>query len=281
MISVIIPAHNEEKVIATALQELVIGTVGGELEVIVVCNGCTDNTAEVVASFGPAIRCIETEVPSKGNALNLGDAVACGFPRFYQDADVILTLDAIRQVALVLRSGRFLAAAPRMKMDLGKASWPVRAYYEVWQQLPYVREGMIGVGVYALSEVGRKRFVRFPEIISDDGYIRTLFTIYERTSVESCYSLIRSPVDLEGLIKIKTRSRLGRYELKQKFPEMFRGERKNYTIAIFGLLSQIRLWPKLPVYLYLNIITRFRAKKYLRTQGFTGWDRDDSSRESF
>lgn len=278
MISVIIPAHNEERVIAAALNELLVGAISGELEVIVVCNGCTDNTAAVVTSFGSAIRCIETEVPSKANALNLGDAAASGFPRFYQDADVVLSLDAIRQVAQVLQAGQFLAAAPQMQMDLRKASLPVRAYYEVWQQLPYVREGMIGVGVYALSEEGRRRFDAFPRIIADDGYIRALFRTYERSSVDSCYSLVRAPASLAGLLKIKTRSRLGGYELRRKFPELLRNEEKHYGNALFGLLGQVHLWPKIPVYLSVNLLTRFRAKKYARIQGFTGWERDDSSR---
>ena len=45
MISIIIPAYNEERVIAATLKELVPGAIAGELEVIVVCNGCTDNAA--------------------------------------------------------------------------------------------------------------------------------------------------------------------------------------------------------------------------------------------
>jgi glycosyltransferase involved in cell wall biosynthesis len=279
LISIIIPAHNEEKVIATALKELIAGAESGEFEVIVVCNGCTDKTAEVVASFGGPITCIETPVPSKTNALNMGDSQARGFPRIYQDADVILTQEAIRQIAKVLLFGKFLAAAPMMRMDFRNASWLVRSYYEVWQQLPYTQEGMIGTGVYALSEAGRKRFDTFPEIIADDGYIRALFKTDERTSVNSCYSLVRAPSDLASLLKIKTRSRLGRYELKKKFPELQRNEEKNYSKATIGLLSQVSLWPKLPVYLYVNLKARFKAKEYARAQGFAGWERDESSRE--
>ncbi|MDX9835206.1 MAG: glycosyltransferase [Desulfobulbus sp.] len=278
MISIIIPAHNEEKVIVATLGELIAGATSGELEVIVVCNGCTDKTVEIVTSFGPAIKCIETDVPSKTNALNLGDMEVSGFPRFYQDADVILSLDAIRQVAQVLRSGHFLAASPQMRMELREASWPVRAYYEVWQQLSYVEEGMIGAGVYALSKEGREKFVKFPQIIADDGYIRTLFQTNERTSVDSCHSLVRAPSTLSGLLKIKTRSRLGWYELKRKFPELMQTEKKHYGNALLGLLSKVHLWSKIPVYLFVNLLTRFRAKKYAQLQGFTGWERDDSSR---
>jgi len=281
MISVIIPAYNEEKVIAATLKELIPGAESGELEVIVVCNGCSDKTADVVASFGTAIRCIETPEPSKTNALNLGDEVASGFPRIYLDADVVLTLEAIRQIAQVLQSGRFLAAAPKMYMDTRHASWLVRCYYEVWQQLPYIREGLIGVGVYALSQDGRKRFDTFPQIIADDGYIRALFQTHERTSVDSCRSLVRAPATLEGLLKIKTRSRLGHYELKKKFPELLKNEKKQYGLAMFESLKQVCLWPKLLVYLYVNFHARCRANKYARTQKFSGWERDDSSRDLF
>jgi glycosyltransferase involved in cell wall biosynthesis len=280
MISIIIPAHNEEKVIASALNPLLAAANSGAVEIIVVCNGCTDKTAEVVTSFGDVVKCIDTPIPSKTNALNLGDSKASGFPRIYQDADVVLSFEAIQQIALVLQSNKFLAAAPMMRMDFRNASWLVRSYYEVWQQLPYIQEGMIGTGVYALSEAGRKRFDTFPEIIADDGYIRALFKTDERTSVDSCYSLVRAPADLVSLLKIKTRSRLGRYELKKKFPEFLENEEKNYSNATLGLLSQIYLWPKLPVYLYVNLKARFKAKEHARIQGFTGWERDESSREN-
>lgn len=278
-ISIIIPAHNEEKVIGATLKGLIAGAVSGELEVIVVCNGCTDKTAAVVAAFGGAVNCIETSIPSKTNALNVGDSIAKYFPRFYQDADVVVSLDAFQQIAGILQTSNFLAAAPRMQMNFRNVSWLVRSYYEVWQQLPYVKEGMIGTGIYALSEKGRGRFDKFPQIIADDGYIRALFKTAERTSVDSCYSLVRAPADLAGLLKIKTRSRVGRYELKKKFPDLIGNEKKNYSNAIVRLLGQVYLWPKLLVYLYVNLRTRFNAKKYARAQGFTGWERDESSRE--
>ena len=277
-ITIIIPAHNEENVIRKTLTELLPGALSGEIQVIVVCNGCTDKTSEIVASFGEVFRCIETPLPSKTNALNLGDAVASGFPRIYQDADVVLTQKTIFEIAQVLQSGRFLAVAPKMRMDFRNASWLVRSYYEVWQQLPYVREGMIGTGVYALSEEGRKRFDTFPEIIADDGYVRALFKTHERTTVVSCYSLVRAPADFINLLKIKTRSRLGGYELGRKFPELQGNEEKKYGNALYGLLAQLHLWPKILVYLYVNLIVRLRAKMHACTPGSTGWERDESSR---
>ena len=43
--SVIIPAHNEAASIGRNLRALREGTRGGDLDVVVVCNGCTDRTA--------------------------------------------------------------------------------------------------------------------------------------------------------------------------------------------------------------------------------------------
>jgi glycosyltransferase involved in cell wall biosynthesis len=268
----------KKKVIWKTLSQYREGVASGKIEVIVVCNGCSDKTAEVVTSFGLGFECIDTPIASKTNALNLGDALAKGFPRIYQDADVVVSLKAIREIAIVLKSGQFKAAAPKMKMDLKQSSWPVRYYYEVWQKLPYVQEGMIGAGVYGLSEAGRKHFVKFPQVIADDGYIRALFKSKERALVESCFSQVTAPTTLDGLIKIKTRSRLGRYELKEKYPELSVNEEKRYGNAILTMIRQIHFWPKILVYFYVNLIARSRATMQSSRNGYIGWERDDSSR---
>ena len=203
MISIIIPAHNEENTIGRCLQALLSDAGDGQCEIIAVCNGCKDNTMKIVRSFGKAVQGIETEIASKAYALNLGDEAAVGFPRFYLDADVVLSFETIRKVAAVLDSGHYLAAAPTMKTDCSHSTWFVRSYYTIWQNLPYVREGMIGAGVYALSREGRSRFEKFPDIIGDDRFIRALFKTHERVAVKGCNSNVVAPRNLKGLIKIE------------------------------------------------------------------------------
>ncbi|MEM7229802.1 MAG: glycosyltransferase, partial [Planctomycetota bacterium] len=100
--SVIIPAHNEEAVIARTLRAMLDGARPGELEIIVVCNGCTDHTAAIARTFGDDVQVIETEVGNKAIALNLGDETATRFPRFFVDADIDLPVDSIRETARVL-----------------------------------------------------------------------------------------------------------------------------------------------------------------------------------
>ena len=64
MTSVVIPAHNEGRVIRRLLEQPVNGADLGEMDIIVVANGCTDDTAEVAASFGPAVRVLTLPVTS-------------------------------------------------------------------------------------------------------------------------------------------------------------------------------------------------------------------------
>ena len=277
-VSIIIPAHNEESMIARCLQLLVQPSEVLDQEIIVVCNGCSDNTANIVRSFGDTVHCIETEVASKTNALNLGDKAALYFPRFYLDADIRLSLGDISKVVVAMKNNNALAAAPRMQMDLTRASWIVRSYYDIWCNLPYCREGMIGAGVYALSEEGRKHFSDFPNIIADDRYIRALFREDQRIGVSNAVSIVSAPTNTKGLIKIKTRSRLGGYEFESRFPELLGNEAKAYGMAIKELIGKVGMWPKALVYLSVNLFTRMRARQQSRTRGFSHWERDESSR---
>jgi glycosyltransferase involved in cell wall biosynthesis len=103
-ISVVIPAHNEQDVIARCLEALTPVSGLEPLEVVVVCNGCDDRTAEVARTFD--VQVVETSIASKTAALNLGDARVAGFPRFYVDADVVVSADAVRRIAAVLERGQ-------------------------------------------------------------------------------------------------------------------------------------------------------------------------------
>lgn len=276
MISVIIPAHNEESVIARGLRAIVDGAATGELEVIVACNGCTDRTADIAREFGPPVRVLDVPVASKIAALNAADEVATGFPRFYVDADVVLDLASIRRMAGVLESGQALAAWPELRMDLSHASWPVRAFYCVWTSLPYNRlNGTVGTGVYALSAAGRARFRCFPDVIADDGFVRFTFQLPERVTVPGAVSVVSAPRSLAGLIRIKTRSRLGQSQLRARRLTALTRECGGAVSAAGALLWQPRFWPAMAVYVLVNLWTRVRARRQLA--GTTmAWERDDS-----
>ncbi len=124
MTSIIIPAHNEQAVVGRCIESLRRDAGADSCQVIVVANGCSDDTVEVVRRGWGRVDVVETDVPSKSNALNLGDARATGFPRFYVDADVTLSPGAISIISSRMVETGALAAAPAMEMRFLQPSGP-------------------------------------------------------------------------------------------------------------------------------------------------------------
>jgi len=278
MVSIIIPAHNEVEVIADCLQQLVHTDQCLDLEIIVVCNGCSDGTADIVRSFDRVI-CLETDVASKTNALNLGDKAATCFPRFYLDADIRLSINDISIVVAAMKKEKALLAVPKAQMDFTDSSWAVKSYYDVWCNLPYCREGMYGAGVYAVSEEGRKRFAEFPAINSDGLFIRSMFKQEEKIGVRDAVSIVNAPTSLSGLITMKARGRMGIRRFKLNYPELAEKEEKDYGMAVKELIGKINLWPKVLVYLVINVASRIRARKMIKAKGFDHWEKEKSGRK--
>jgi len=281
------PAHNEAAVVQRTLAALTQGALPGELEVIVVCNGCTDETAAMARACsastggrqnGADLRILETPIAGKIKALNLGDQAAQGFPRVYIDADVLLPLEVLRKLVRVLEDGRILAAAPQPSFDVTGSPWTVRAYYAINGRLPSSREGIGGSGVYALSRQGRSRFGAFPELTADDGFVRIQFKPDERATLADCCSTVFAPQRLSDLIAIKTRSHFGSYELRQKFPELWANKGQSNGGHLLRLWRNPLLWPQLTVYCYVKLIARLRARRRLRKGLSKIWERDESSR---
>ena len=280
MTSIIIPAHNEANVIRRCLDAMTQGAEPGELEILVVCNGCTDNTAEVARSYAPLVTVLESEIPSKNAALKLGHVQATSYPRFYVDADIVMPLESIRRTASVLTGGKIHGAAPQIRVDLEGRGWPIRAYYNVWLRTPYVEKGMLGSGVYAISEEGGSRFTTFPDIIADDGFARLLFEPEERLTVEDAWFLMTPPETLRSLIHINVRRRVGRFEMAELHPETTKGEAKHQRGALYRLFANPTLWPGLAVYLYAKVACMAIYFVRERQGRHKEWNRDDTSRKA-
>ncbi len=277
MISVIIPAHNESAVIRRTLMTMTAGAEPGELDVVVVCNGCSDDTATVAREFGSPVRVIETSIAGKPHALNLGDEAACGFPRVYADADVLVTPSVLRSLARRLEPGDVLAVAPTPSMDLAGCSWLVRAFYGIRSLLPSAREGIGGSGVYALSEAGRRRFESFPQVIADDGYVRIQFPSGERLTVKGVHSTVFPPRTIKALLATKTRAHQGSFELMEMFPQLWKNKGESNNDSLIGLFKDLRLWPKLAVYCLVTLAAKRQARQRLQ-RGAATWERDGTSR---
>ncbi|MGP1309921.1 MAG: glycosyltransferase [Phycisphaerales bacterium] len=276
-VPVIIPAHNEETVIARCLRALLESAKAGEFRPIVVANGCTDRTADAARAVGDEVLVIDTPTPGKTNALNLGDdAAGEAFPRIYLDGDLILTTESARAIVRAVEQPGVLAAAPKFDFDLAGASWAVRAYYAVWSRMPYFDTGRIA-GAFALSREGRARFGAFPDVISDDSFVRLQFAPGERRTIETARVTVVAPRTLRDLVKIKTRSKAGTMELRAKFPALFANETASEGGSMKRMLSMPLRWPQCAVYAYVNLAAKRRARARLAASERV-WERDESSR---
>lgn len=277
MISVIVPAHDEAGVIERTLRAMTSGSAPGELEVIVVCNGCTDDTAGIARRFSPMVKVLETPIAGKAHALNLGDAAAIGFPRVYADADVVIAPDAIRRLAECLNEPGVLAVAPTPDFDLSACSWGVRAVYQIRSLLPSSRDGIGGSGVYALSEAGRSHFGEFPALTSDDGYVRIQFAEHERRMLPDARSRVFPPKTLKDLIATKTRAHYGTLELAARFPQLWQSRYQRNHDSLAKLFRYPWLWPQLSMYCLVTLVAKQRARTRMR-HGVVQWERDQTSR---
>lgn len=111
LVSVILPAHNEEGLIAGALRSVAAQTLDPRLvEVVVVSNGSTDDTvpvaeseaARIAARGGPRPRVLADQPPGIALAKNAGASAADGQLLVFMDADSRMSpglLEAVRDRA--------------------------------------------------------------------------------------------------------------------------------------------------------------------------------------
>jgi rSAM/selenodomain-associated transferase 2 len=94
MISVVIPAFNEEKALPATLRTLF--SQAGEYEVMVVDGGSTDRTVEIAEAF-PGVRVL-TAPKGRAPQMNAGGRQAAGEWLLFLHADTLVPLGALRRL---------------------------------------------------------------------------------------------------------------------------------------------------------------------------------------
>lgn len=281
--SVIIPAHNEASVIRRCLDALFSGIDPGELDVVVICNGCSDATATVARTAPHPLRVLELETASKAAALRAGDGVARAFPRLYLDADVLLNGASARSVAERLSAGA-VAARPPLHYDSGRSSAPVRSYYRARSRIPAVLGSLWGAGIYGLSAAGRARFDNFPDVAADDLWLDRQFAAGEIEIVDCPPVVVTVPRRTVDLYRVLRRTYRGKREMSPDGS----GDGRGSCITRSVLEDLRRLMVSGPVaaldasvYAAFAVAARAGLAVSLTLGAPAGcdvWERDDSSR---
>lgn len=283
--SVIIPAHNEANVIVRCLTTILADAPVGAVDILVVCNGCTDDTADRARAVSPEVRVIELDKGSKPLALNAGNAQAKYDIKLFIDADISVSYPSLAAIAAELRQPGVMAASPALVVDLSRTNARVRSYYKVWMTLPYVLDNMVGSGAFGLSVEGMKAIGEFPPIIADDEYVRTRFSSKQRRLVredafgQSVYFTVHPPRNLHSLIKVESRQRAGLSELHRKFPSNETRRRMTTLAALLSTLEQGASLADLTTFLAVKILGRahFHWQRLRKLDHL--WLRDESSRQ--
>ena len=281
--SVVIPAHNEGEVIKRCLDALFAGIQPGDLDVVVVCNGCADNTAAVARGSGHPVRVIELQAASKAAALRAGDEATRTFPRLYVDADVTMSGSSALQVIERLQAGA-VAARPPVLYDSSRSSAPVRSYYRARSRVPAVMHSLWGAGVYGLSSRGRSRFTTFPDLFADDLWIDRQFERDEVEIVDCAPVVVAVPRRSRDLVHILRRTYRGKQVTR---PAVGPDDRARETTASalrdLGRLAASGPMAALDAMTYAafavgtRLALRLAAKLGSASPG-DRWERDESSR---
>lgn len=270
--TLIIPASNESAWIGACLDALLAQTAeAGPMVVILSANACRDDTVAqatqrnaAFAARGCRLVVIDSDIPGKPAALNRADALAPPGPRAYLDADVTCAPGLIAALRRALSSDAPRYATGRLMLSPAN-SWVTRRYGRLWMALPFHRPGAApGAGLFAVNPAGRARWQAFPDLISDDSFVRLHFTPAERTEVADHY-LWPLPEGFANLARVRRRQDAGLSELRQNHPDLFRSE--DATTAPPGLL--LRLLARQPLDLAIYLAIRIAARLRPATGGFT------------
>ena len=228
MLSVIIPSNNEESCIQSCLNAILAQTnlpADHGIEVIVSANGCQDRTVELSNQMAPAFAAadfeflvLNIEVGNKINALNVAEANAHHQNRVFIDADVVIDPSILAELSEILNRPAPIYASGAARVPRPK-SFVSRAYAKVWTDMPFFRDGVPGIGLYAMNGAGRARWDEFPNIVADDRFVRLQFAPNERHKTQAGYDW-PLPEGFKNLVNVRHRWREGNVELAERFPAL-------------------------------------------------------------
>jgi len=127
LVSVIIPAYNEEKVIGNCLESLEKQRYR-LLEIIVVDDGSSDNTLKIVKRFN--IPVLKQNHQGPGRARNLGASIAKGEILVFVDADMTFDKDFVKDLTKPIIEGKTIGTFSKNefvanKNDIWSKCWNV------------------------------------------------------------------------------------------------------------------------------------------------------------
>lgn len=273
--TVVIPVYNEIDALRHTVPALLDGLPPGA-RLVYVCNGCSDSSADFLLSITDnRLRVLETSRASKTLALAMGEEAEPGFPRFFVDADVLVSGAVLAQLADLLGKADVELVSPRLTFDHGGASLLARKANEVWLSLPHGEQGSFQQ-VIGVNRQGRARWGAMPEVTADDSFIAAQVPTERRHKAMNLAACVRPPATLPELFGTRLRILKGLAELEAMGIE--RPRAPGQKAALRRALLTPRTMPGALTYIATGLAAR---AAFALGVGRKGWYRDTSSRRSF
>ena len=272
MLSILIPANNEAAHIGACLEAVLASEGLARAQIVVAANGCSDDTVAISQSFaeraaqkGWTLEVLDLPAIGKIGALNAADGAAAYAKRVYLDADVLVDAALFGELAEVLNTEAPRYASGQLRLSKAQ-SWATRAYARTYVKVPFITDGVPGAGLFAVNAAGRARWEEFPDIISDDTFVRLSFAPNERVGVAAGYDW---PL-VEGfgaLVKVRRRQNAGVDEVFARYPDLAKNDEKLPVGA--GQMCGMALRDPIGfgVYVAVALVVKFTPQKA------RGWER--------
>lgn len=200
LISVIVPAYNEEKSIGRCIEALLNQDYDGETEIIVINDGSSDRTAEIISTY--PVKFIDLkENGGKANALNKGIDEAKGEILVFTDSDSNMEKNTIRYLVETFQNdsdvqmvtGNVLINNPKKSSVLRRILiYCQMIEYHLEQEITRYLQGLSGkVLVCPGPSTAVRRSVCEVVRFSDDTIVEDAdFTV---TALEKSVKVVRNP----------------------------------------------------------------------------------------
>jgi biofilm PGA synthesis N-glycosyltransferase PgaC len=225
LVSVVIAAYNERRNIARRIENLLQSDYPPDrMEIIVVCDGCTDETAEIASSYD-GVRVLNQECRhGKAAAINLGVRHARGEVVVFADARPLFARDTISRLVEVLNDEQIGAVSGELILLAEDGSPRALGLYWRYEKLLRrleTRVGSIVVCTGAVYAIRRSLFEPIPEGLAvDDMWVplhiaRKGYRVVFDTHAHAYDRLVSS---FGAEFKRKVRTLAGNYQLMWAAP---------------------------------------------------------------
>jgi glycosyltransferase involved in cell wall biosynthesis len=153
-ISVLIPAHNEEKYLARCLDSVRVaaGRIDIPLEIVVALNRCTDRTEAIALSYGAIL--VKEDAKNLSCIRNKAARKASGDVLITLDADSWIRPGTLRAVVTRLTTGRYVGGGVLILLE----RFSLGIFFSISSLLPYLFKTFITGGSGGMFWLYKKDF---------------------------------------------------------------------------------------------------------------------------